>query len=145
MNMFTNIIYPKSKQKTKLSTKVYSDIYVECIVYELSDFDEILKNIRTQCQALNLMFITRKFNSTKYSNDRNYITKLPAFHIHIKDQYRNTFFLNPDPINLIKMEMSLYADKLKEQKRLIEERDKYFSDLWNRITFYFRCRIKPSN
>jgi hypothetical protein len=143
--MFTNIIYPKSKQKTKLSTKVYSDIYVECIVYELSDFDEILKNIRTQCQALNLMFITRKFNSTKYSNDRNYITKLPAFHIHIKDQYRNTFFLNPDPINLIKMEMSLYADKLKEQKRLIEERDKYFSDLWNRITFYFRCRIKPSN
>ena len=144
MNMFTNIIYPKSKQKTKSSPKVYSDIFIECIVYELSDFDDILKNIRNQCQALNLIFMTRKFNSTKYSIDRNYITKLPAFHIHIKDQYRNTFFLNPDPINLIKMEMSLYADKLKEQKRLIEERNKYFSDLWNGFMSYFSCFIRKN-
>jgi hypothetical protein len=42
------------------------------------------------------------------------------------------------------MEMSLYADKLKEQKRLIEERNKYFSDLWNGFMSYFSCFIRKN-
>jgi hypothetical protein len=140
--MFTNILHLK---KTKIIHKpiVFSDLHVECIVYELSDFDEVLKQIRSECQKLNIIFMTRKFNSNKYSNDRNYITQLPALHIHVNEQYRNTIFPKHDPINIIKiikMELSIYNDKLKEKIRKKEERKIYYDELYVWVTSFFRSK-----
>jgi hypothetical protein len=132
MQMFTNILHNRIT-KPKPLPKVYSDLHIECIVYELSDFDDILKQIRIKCQELNIMFMTRKFNSNKYSNDRNFIIKLPALHIFINEQYKNTIFPDYDVskiINIIKLQISIYNDKLKEKERKKEERKKYYKDLY---------------
>jgi len=140
--MFTNILHNR-KTKPKPTPKVFSDLHIECIVYELSDFDDILKQIRTKCQELNIMFMTRKFNSNKYSNDRHYIIKLPALHIFINEQYRNTIFPEYDiskMINIIKLELSVYNDKIKERQRKKEERKKYYANLYEYISSFFRSR-----
>jgi len=131
--MITNILHVKPKSKPK----IYSDIHIECIVYELSDVDEELKEIRIKCHEMNVMFITRKYNSTKYSNDRHYITSLPAFHIYVKQIYKLTTFPNNEPLKLIKNEISLYKHKLIEQQRKIEYREKYYDELYQWIKSLF--------
>ena len=140
--MFTNILHNK-KTKSSPTPKVYSDLHIECIVYELSDFDDTLKQIRTECQKLDIIFMTRKFNSNKYSNDRHYITELPALHININDQYKNTIFPKHDYINtmkIIKLEISIYNDKLKEKERKKKERKIYYAELYEWITSIFRSK-----
>ena len=129
--MFINRLHTIRTAKSKPKPKQYSEIRVECIVYQLSDFDEILKNIRNKCHELDVLFTTRKFNSSKYSNDRNEIKKLPAFHIYIGDQYKNTINPDNDTIKNIKMELALYNDKLERKKRKKLEREIYYSDLYN--------------
>jgi len=135
--MFTNRLHTIRTSKSKPKPKQYSEVRVECIVYQLSDFDEILKNIRNKCHELDVLFTTRKFNSSKYSNDRNEIKKLPAFHIYIGDQYKNTIYPDNDTIKNIKMELALYNDKLERKKRKKLEREIYYSDLYNWFTSCF--------
>jgi hypothetical protein len=131
--MIPNILHIKPKQKQK----IYSEIHIECIVYELSDFDEELKDLRIKCHEMNVMFITRRYNSTKYSNDRHYITSLPAFHIYVKEIYKSTIYPNMNPLKIIKNEMSLYKHKLIEQQRKIEYREKYYDELYQWIKSLF--------
>ena len=131
--MINNMLHIKPKSKPK----IYSDIHIECIVYELSDIDDILKEIRIKCHEMNVMFITRKYNSTKYSNDRHYITSLPAFHIYVKQIYKTTTYPNKDPLKLIKNEISMYKHKLIEQQRKIEYREKYYNELYQWIKSLF--------
>ena len=129
--MFTNRLHTIRTAKSKPKPKQYSELRVECIVYQLSDFDEILKNIRNTCHELNVLFTTRKFNSSNYSNDRNEIKRLPAFHIYFGDQYKNTIYPDNDTIKNIKMELALYNDKLERKKRKKLEREIYYTDLFN--------------
>ena len=138
MNMFINRLHTIRTEKSKPKPKQYSEIRVECIVYQLSDFDEILKNIRNKCHELDVLFTTRKFNSSKYSNDRNEIKKLPAFHIYIGDQYKNTIYPDNDTIKNIKMEKTLYNDKIERKKRKKLEREIYYADLYN---WFISCFI----
>jgi len=137
MNMFTNRLHTIRTAKSKPKPKQYSELRVECVVYELSDFDEILKIVRDNCHELNVLFTTRKFNSSKYSNDRNEIKKLPAFHIYINDQYKNTIYPDSDTIKIIKMELAFYNDKLERKKRKKLEREIYYADLYNWFTSCF--------
>lgn len=133
MNMITNMLHVKPKPKPK----IYSDIHIECIVYELSDIDDEIKEIRIKCHEMNVIFITRRYNSTKYSNDRHYITSLPAFHVYVKQIYKLTTFPNKDVLKLIKNEISLYKHKLLEEQRRIEARLKYYDDLYQWIKSLF--------
>lgn len=86
---------------------------------------------------MNVIFITRRYNSTKYSNDRHYITSLPAFHVYVKQIYKLTTFPNKDVLKLIKNEISLYKHKLLEEQRRIEAREKYYDDLYQWIKSLF--------
>lgn len=132
--MFINILHSKPKPKVK----TYTDIHVECIVYELSDVDDILKEIRSRCHELNIIFVTRKYNSNKYSNDRYYVTSLPAFHIFIKNNYKCTTYPNKDPLKTIKTELSIYNQKIREKIKMIEMREKYYNDLYEWIKSLFK-------
>ena len=54
------------------------------------------------------MFITREYDSRKFSNDRDVIQRLPAFHVHINKAYNRTFYPNTRPLDHINECIELY-------------------------------------
>jgi hypothetical protein len=70
---------------------------VEC-VYATSRLvgDEVLDTVRIFCTEHRIAFSLRPFNSEAFVQDREYITKLPAFHIYYKDEYEKSFYPNED-------------------------------------------------
>ena len=96
--------------------KVIHPITVKCIVDDLSDKNNDVKKIREYAQSLNIIFITREYNSSKYSDDRDFIRYLPAFHIYEKTYYRNTFYPNTRPYQIIQDTVNQYLEKLKRKE-----------------------------
>lgn len=91
-------------------------ITVKCIVDCISEVDPQLLPFREYAHSLNINFVTREYDSWKYSDDRHKIRKLPAFHIYIKKRYIDTFYPNTRPYQIIHDTVESY--KIKEQKRL---------------------------
>jgi hypothetical protein len=69
-------------------------ITVKCVVACLSEKNEEILKVREFSHSVNINFVTREYNSKKFSDDRNYVARLPSFHIYVKHGYRNTFYLN---------------------------------------------------
>ena len=86
-------------------------ITVKCVVSSLSEkIPDILK-IRDFAHSMNINFMTREYNSRKYSDDRDHITRLPAFHIYLHSGYQNTFYLNTRPYQIIQEIVQEYQAK----------------------------------
>ena len=132
--MFSNLLhYIKPKKE-----KEYLDVKIYCIVDELSDAnDDIIKYVRDYCLRNNVIFETRRFNSHKYSNDRNFIRSLPAFHLYINTNYNRTFYPNTRPIQHIQEGIQLYIDKIENKKKKREAWNKYFDDIRFNIRYIF--------
>ena len=96
--------------------KVIHPITVKCVVDDLSDKDKDVQKIRDYAQSLNVIFITREYNSSKYSDDRDFIRHLPAFHIYEKTYYRNTFYPNTRHYQIIQDTVNQYLEKLKKKE-----------------------------
>lgn len=96
--------------------RVLHPITVKCIVDELSDRDATVQKIREYAQSLNIIFITREYDSIKYSEDRDFVQRLPAFHIYEKKCYRNTFYPNTRPYQIIQDTVNQYLEKLKKRE-----------------------------
>jgi hypothetical protein len=70
---------------------------VECVYSESKVLrDEVFNGIRIFCAEHRIAFSLRPFNSEAFVQDREYITKLPAFHIYYKDEYEKSFYPNED-------------------------------------------------
>ena len=124
--MFSNILYFKQPKKEK----IYSPVRIYCIVDELSDTkDDTIKYIREYCLQKNIIFESRRYNSYKYSNDRNYIRSLPAFHLHINNNYNRTFYPNTRPIQHIDEGLQIYIDKIERKKKKKENWDRYLDNV----------------
>jgi len=91
-------------------------ITVKCIVDCISEADPQLLPFREYAHSLNINFVTREYDSSRYSADRDIITRLPAFHIYIKKQYKETFYPNTRPYQI--MQDTVEAYKIKEHKRI---------------------------
>ena len=66
---------------------------VECVYSEGKVLrDEVCDGIRVFCAEHRIAFSLRPFNSDAFAQDREYITKLPAFHIYYKDEYEKSFY-----------------------------------------------------
>lgn len=91
-------------------------ITVKCIVDCISEVDPQLLPFREYAHSLNINFVTREYDSRKYSVDRDIITRLPAFHIYIKKQYRETFYPNTRPYQI--MQDAVEGYKISEQERI---------------------------
>jgi len=115
-----------SKKKLQYPVKIY------CIVDDLSDAsrDTIVKQIRDHALQSNVIFSTRLYDSQKYSNDRDVITRLPAFHVYIHKGYNRTFYSNTRPLDHINECVALY---LKEEKEKVLRRARW-------LRFYERCK-----
>lgn len=92
-------------------------ITVKCIVDCLSDKIPELPAFREYAHSLNINFMTREYNSQRYSEDRDIITRLPAFHIYVKKQYRNTFYPNTRPYQIMQDTVAEYKKNINKQKR----------------------------
>lgn len=123
--MFENLLHYKQPKKVK----IYAPVRIYCIVDELSDTnDDTIKYIREYCLRKDIIFETRRYNSSKYSNDRHYIKSLPAFHLYVKKNYNRTFYPNTRPIQHIDEGLQIYFDKIEQKKKKKEEWDKYFDN-----------------
>jgi hypothetical protein len=117
---------PLVKQKEPPKQKY--PITVKFIVDNLSDrFPDVLK-IREYAHSQNINFMTREYNSTKYSDDRHLITSLPAFHIYVNNNCKNTFYLNTRPYQIIQETVEKYEAAL-EKRRLKRSWTTFYTDI----------------
>lgn len=86
-----------NKSIIKYPVKIY------CIVDDLSDAsrDVLLRDIKSHAINSGIIFTTREYDSRKFSNDRDIIERLPAFHAYIKKSYNRTFYPNTRPLDHI--------------------------------------------
>jgi len=115
-----------SKKKVQYPIKIY------CIVDDLSDAsrDTLIRKIKEHALQSNLIFTTRLYDSRKYSNDRDVITRLPAFHVYIHKGYNRTFYVNTRPLDHINECVALY---LKQEDEKIQRGARW-------VQFYERCK-----
>ena len=112
-------------------------ITVKCVVSSLSEkIPDILK-IREFAQNMNINFTTREYNSKKYSDDRDYILVLPAFHIYMNNGYRNTFYLTTRPYQIIQEIVQEY-EKAQERRR----RRRTWHTFYTELRAYLKAAFK---
>ena len=63
---------------------------------------ETILQVKDHCDLLNIPFYTRAYDSIKFSEDRKYIQKLPAFHIFVKGLHKDTFYTDSAPKLMIR-------------------------------------------
>jgi hypothetical protein len=89
----------KEKDRLELAKGYHLPIHICCILDEYDDYDNrIIHEVRDHCIKMQVLFTTRLYDSIKYNCDRDYIERLPAFHIFINRLYIKTYYLNTRPI-----------------------------------------------
>jgi hypothetical protein len=122
-----------AKKKIQYPVKVY------CIVDDISDAsrDPLLKQIREHALSVGAVFTTRLYDSTKYTNDRHLITRLPAFHVHIRSIYDRTFYPNTRPLDHINECIRSYLkeeeEKVKRKKKWIKLYQSFKAFVWRMV------------
>lgn len=105
------------RELMKKSEKKTYPITVKCVVDDISIINNDIHTIREFSHSLNIMFVTREYNSIKYSDDRDRIRRLPAFHIYVKKSYKKTFYIDTDPCEIIQQTVEKYLKKLEESEK----------------------------
>ena len=78
-------------------------IKVNCVLRHEDEYPtDALLLIKEYCDLLNIPFYTRSFDSIRFSEDRKYIQKLPAFHIFVKGLHKDTFYTDSAPKLMIR-------------------------------------------
>lgn len=77
-----------------------SPIKVCCVISDF-DLDPSVEKVSEFSYEKGIDFTMRLYNSRKYSDDMSSIKSLPAFHIYIKNGYRDTLHLDDDLFNTI--------------------------------------------
>ena len=105
------------RELMKKSEKKTYPITVKCVVDDISIINNDIHTIREFSHSLNIMFVTREYNSIKYSDDRDRIRRLPAFHIYVKKSYKKTFYIDTEPCDIIQQTVEKYLKKLEESEK----------------------------
>ena len=121
------------RELMKKSEKIIHPITVRCVVDDLSKISKDIQDIRDYCHDLNIVFITREFDSAKYSDDRYRIERLPAFHIYVNKCYNKTFYPNTRPYQIIEEIVEKYIKRLEEDENNKKEISNFFSKTVNSI------------
>ena len=105
------------RELMKKSEKKKHPITVKCVVDDISIINNDIHTIREFSHSLNIMFVTREYNSIKYSDDRDRIRRLPAFHIYVKKSYKKTFYIDTEPCDIIQQTVEKYLKKLEDSEK----------------------------
>ena len=68
------------------------------------------EGIYAYCAEKGVHFTSRIFDSMQYSDDRNYIYRLPAMHIYVKKIYKTTIYPNEMPLDSIDHYIMKYSN-----------------------------------
>lgn len=117
-NPILTAISIKEKEYLEIAKGSHLPIHVCCVLDEYSDYNDVtLHMIRDYCAKKNVLFTTRRYDSDKYSCDRYFIERLPAFHIYMRKSYEKTYYPNTRPIQHIDEILERYTRQI-ENKRL---------------------------
>ena len=96
--------------KTKYKEPIKYPVKVYCIVDDLSEASRNtqLRDIKNHAISSGAIFLTREYDSRKFSNDRDVIQRLPAFHVYINKSYNRTFYPNTRPLDHINECINIY-------------------------------------
>jgi hypothetical protein len=134
IKMITNRLWIKEKTPPK----EYLPIHIKCILYDLIDYnDKQIHSLRDHCHQRNIFFSSRRYDSYKYSDDRNNIKKLPAFHVYINNNYNYTFYMDRHEISEVNIVIGMYNDKLARKRKKKEEWDKFYERMYNLFTIRY--------
>ena len=107
---------------------------VVCVMNNEDEYPpENILQVKDHCDLLEIPFYIRAFDSIKFSEDRKYIQKLPAFHIFVKGLHKDTFYTDSAP----KLMIREAYDKCKE-KALSASKTKSWSIKFPSFTFFTR-------
>lgn len=113
MNPIRAVVEAKEKEYLEAAKGSHLPIHVTCILDEHSDYnDPVLHKIRDHCNKNSVLFTSRIYDSYKYSCDRDFIERLPAFHIYIKRTYIKTYYPNTRPLQHIDETIELYKKQI---------------------------------
>lgn len=99
--------------------------------------------VKKFCSENNIVFSAREYNSYAYKEDRDYVEKLPAFHLFTRknSDYISTFYANDNPIQKIQSEIVKIKEENEKKLRKKELWDKKVANL---ISFFEHiCFKKP--
>lgn len=100
------------------------NLHITCVIEKYPSNCNI-NSLFEYANTIGATFNVRLYNPYKYSEDRHYIERLPAFHLYRKPiKYKKTFYINS---NYVK-EVGEIADELSRK----EEKRKEDAELWNK-------------
>ena len=94
-----------------------------CVVANYSDIrqNKTIQEVFEYTSRIGVTFAFREYNSSKYSDDRDVITNLPAFHIYFGNCYFETFY--PDSKLLEDLDTSHNEyEKRKIESKVLKEK-----------------------
>ena len=98
-----------------------------CVVKYSSDVyqDLSIEEVSKCASKLGLEFISREYNSWNYSDDRQVIRSLPAFHVYYGSNYIETFYPGDNTVHIL-------TECIKECEKMQLE-TKRFLKIWRSI------------
>lgn len=119
--------------------KVQYPVKVYCVVDDLSESsrDTLVRDIKTHVIDSGALFTTRVYDSKRFSNDRNVIIRLPAFHVYINNSYNRTFYANTRPLDHINECIAIYLktedEKVQRKARWFKLYESFKKFLWRMV------------
>ena len=94
-------------------------VHICCVVDNYADANscKIVRSIKEHTLTLGGLFSTRIYDSRRKSEDRNVITRLPAFHVYVERAYIRTFYTNTRPIQHVDESIEMYTTKMTVRER----------------------------
>ena len=120
----------KETAQLEVANGAHLPIHICCVLDEYSDYDDpLLHKIRDHCIKSNVLFTSRIYDSYKYNCDRDYIERLPALHIFVKQLPIKTYYPNTRPIQHIDETVAQYLKNIEAKKARKNKWRKYFASL----------------
>jgi hypothetical protein len=136
MNQSNPVVDLQVNINANKSSIIKYPVKIYCIVDDLSaaSKDRLIRDIKAHTIHSGAIFITREYDSQKFSNDRDVIQRLPAFHAYINKGYNRTFYANTRPLDHINECINIYLNN-EEVKAKRKER-------WRKLYESFKNWIK---
>jgi len=109
-----------------------SSIEVCCVVGDHSQVDTDIELVNEYVSNLGLKFKLREYNTWKYSDDRDMISSLPAFHIYFGEGYIDTIYPDGKVLDNIDEYVTQYEKNRSARLRLIE--------VWKNILYFWKSK-----
>ena len=118
MNPIHMLAAEKEKVYLEAAKGSHIPVHVTCVLDDYSDYsDPTIHSIRDHCKSKSVLFTTRIYDSDKYSCDRYFMERLPAFHIYIKKAYIKTYYPNTRPLQNVDEAVETYMKRLEAAKK----------------------------